>query len=121
MSTNAGDSSDDISTGSQPLHSSQESEVSEEGSQGTQKSQSTQGSQSTQPLSQFRGCKMSDRVRAVAFLTLGKLWFEVLSWTVTIWRRRTETSWLLTWQDCVENSREKKDNCPVFFKFLLFW
>ena len=72
LSTRAGDSSDDISAGSQPLQVSQGSEASEEGSQGTQRSQSTQGSQSTQPLSQFRGCKMSDRVRAVAFLTLGE-------------------------------------------------
>ena len=34
-------------------------------------------SQFTQPYSQFRGCKMSDRVRAVAFLTLGKIDFWV--------------------------------------------
>ena len=63
--------SPDVSASSKPSQTSQGSEASEEGSQGTQGSQATQGSQSTQPLSQFRGCKMSDRVRAVAFLTLG--------------------------------------------------
>ncbi|KAK7500453.1 hypothetical protein BaRGS_00008360, partial [Batillaria attramentaria] len=64
-----GDSAHEISAGSQPSQPSQGSELSTEGSQGTQSSQS----QSTQPLSQFRGCKMPDRVRAFAFLTLGKL------------------------------------------------
>lgn len=48
---------------SQPdLHSSQLSEV----------MVSSQGSQASQPLSQFRGSNMSSKLRAHAFITLGK-------------------------------------------------
>ena len=41
------------------------------GSQVTQAS-SQASSQQTQPLSQFRGSKMSNRIRAYAFITLGE-------------------------------------------------
>ncbi|XP_060560859.1 condensin-2 complex subunit D3-L-like [Ruditapes philippinarum] len=44
-------------------------------SQGEQDSRDSQGSsqQASQPLTQFRGCVMSNRIRAFAFVTLGKL------------------------------------------------
>ncbi|KAK3583282.1 hypothetical protein CHS0354_011171 [Potamilus streckersoni] len=53
------------------IESSQSSQQTNESSQGSQ--QSLQLSQPTQALSQFRGSKMSNRVRAFAFITLGKL------------------------------------------------
>ncbi|KAL3841668.1 hypothetical protein ACJMK2_019782 [Sinanodonta woodiana] len=53
------------------VESSPSSQQTNESSQGSQ--QSSQFSQPTQALSQFRGSKMSNRVRAFAFITLGKL------------------------------------------------
>ncbi|KAK7098259.1 hypothetical protein V1264_002597 [Littorina saxatilis] len=73
--TDEGDQTDSLTSASQPVNASQGSEVSAEGSHGSQRSQVTQSSQGTQltQLSQFRGCKMSGPIRAIAFLTLGKL------------------------------------------------
>ncbi|XP_052797938.1 condensin-2 complex subunit D3-like [Mya arenaria] len=42
-------------------------------SHGSVETQGTQFTQGTQPLTQFRGSQMSNRVRAFAFITLGKL------------------------------------------------
>ncbi|PVD33732.1 hypothetical protein C0Q70_04992 [Pomacea canaliculata] len=62
--------SDDVSSASSQVSRGSQATHPSEASRG---SQVNPGTQSTQALSQFRGSRMSDRVRAVAFLTLGRL------------------------------------------------
>lgn len=62
--------SDDVSSASSQVSRGSQATHPSEASRG---SQVNPGTQSTQALSQFRGSRMSDRVRAVAFLTLGEI------------------------------------------------